>query len=162
MRFGKTPLGQFSHVTNLKGVEYLQSELPQGYKNEMVDGTNPQAMHIETLILPLRQGLLIYHPGRVLEESLRKHEVLRDWDLRPAPFTPKPRLEPPFLTCSDWLVMNTLVLYGKKVIVDGTDTESAEWMWEIGMEPIFCPLTHVNSIGGAAHCVTLDLVRLDQ
>lgn len=160
MRFGKTLLGQFSHVTNLKGVEYLRSQIPQGYKVEMLDVTNPHAMHIDTVICPLRQGLLIYCPSRVSEEALRKHEVLRNWDLRPVPFTPKPRLDPPSLTCTDWLVMNVLVLDGKKVIVDSTDTEFAKWMRELGMEPVFCPLRHVNSIGGASHCATVDLVRL--
>ena len=94
------------------------------------------------------------------EEALRKHEFLRDWDLRPVLFTPKPRLEPPSITCSDWLVMNVLVLDGKKVIVDGTDTEFAEWIRELRMEPVLCPLRYVNSIGGASHCATVDLVRL--
>ncbi|KAL2049443.1 hypothetical protein ABVK25_010347 [Lepraria finkii] len=160
MRFGKTLIGQFSHITNSKGVGYLRSQIPQGYSIEMLDVTNPHAMHIDTVICPLRQGLLIYCPSRVSEEALRKHEILRDWDLRPVPFTPKPRLEPPSLTCSDWLVMNVLVLDGKKVIVDSTDTEFAEWMRELRMEPVLCPLRHVNSIGGASHCATVDLVRL--
>ena len=159
MRFGKTLLGQFSHVTNSKGVEYLRSQIPQGYSIEMLDVTNPHVMHIDTVICPLRQCLLIYYPSRVSEKALWKHRILRDWDLRPVPFTPKPRREPPSLTCSDWLVMNVLVLDGKKVIVDSTDTEFAEWMRELGMEPIFCPLRHVNSIGGASHCATVDLVR---
>ena len=56
--------------------------------------------------------------------------------------------------------MNVLVLDGKKVIVDSTDTEFAEWMRELGMEPIMCSLRHVNCIGGASHCATVDLVRL--
>ena len=159
MRFGKTVLGQFSHVTNRKGVDWLRSQLPDGYTVEMVETTNPHALHIDTVILPLRQGLLVYHPERVSETALRRHDVLRNWDLRPVPFTPKPRLDPPSYTCSDWLVMNVLVLDGRKVIVDEMDTEFAEWMEELGMEPIFCPLRHVNSIGGASHCATVDLVR---
>lgn len=159
MRFGKTIIGQFSHVTNLKGLEYLRANVPKGYTIEMLEVTNPHAMHIDTVICPLRQGLLIYCPGRVSEAALRKHSVLRNWDLRPVPFTPRPRLEPPSFTCSDWLVMNVLVLDGKKVIVDQTDTEFAEWMRELGMEPVFCPLRHVNSIGGASHCATVDLIR---
>ena len=56
--------------------------------------------------------------------------------------------------------MNVLVLDGKKVIVDSTDTEFAGWMRELGMEPIMCPLRHVNCIGGASHCAKVDLVRL--
>lgn len=161
MRFGKTLIGQYSHVTNVKGVEYLRSQIPQGYSVEMLDVTSPHAMHIDTTICPLRQGLLIYCPFRVSEKALRKHQVLSDWDLRPLPFAPKPRLEPPSFTCSDWLVMNVLVLDGKKVIVDETDTEFADWMRELGMQPIMCPLRHVNSIGGASHCATVDLVRMD-
>ncbi|KAL8648074.1 MAG: hypothetical protein Q9226_006153 [Calogaya cf. arnoldii] len=159
MRFGATVIGQYSHVTNQKGVEYLNSQVPTGYSVSMLETTNPHAMHIDTVILPLRQGLLVYHPGRVSEESLRKQAVLADWDLRPVPFTPKPRLDPPSYTCSDWLVMIVLVLDGRKVIVDETDTEFAAWMEELGKEPIFCPLRHVNSIGGASHCATVDLVR---
>ena len=58
--------------------------------------------------------------------------------------------------------MNVLVLDGEKVIVDATDIEFVECMRELDMEPIFCPLRHVNSVGGAVHCATLDLVRLNQ
>lgn len=137
MRFDKTLLGQLSHVTNCKGVEYLRFRIPQGYSVKVLEVTNPHAMHIDTVIYPLRRGLLIYCPSRVSEKALRKHEVLRDWDLRPVPSTPKPRLEPPSFTCSDWLIMNVLVLDGKKVIVDSTDTEFADWLRELGMEPIF-------------------------
>ena len=162
MRFGKTLLGQFSHVTNAKGVDYLQAQLPAGYNVEMLDITDPHAMHIDTVILPLRRGLLVYNPARTTKEALRKHEVLKDWELLPVPFTPPRRLDPPSYTCSDWLVMNVLVLDGHKVIVDVTDVEFANWMRELGMEPILCPLRHVNSIGGAAHCASVDLVREEE
>lgn len=101
MRFGKTLLGQLSHVINRKGVEYLRFRIPQGYSVEMLEVTNSHAMHIDTVICPLRRGLLIYCPSRVSEKALRKREVLRDWDLRPVLFTPEPRLEPPSFTCSD-------------------------------------------------------------
>lgn len=159
MRFGKTLLGQYSHVTNLKGVEWLRSQLSEGYGVEIIKTTNPHALHIDTVLLPLRQGLLVFHPQRVSEAALREHDVLKGWDLRPITLTSKPRLEPPSYTCSDWLVMNVLVLDGEKVIIDEYDTEFAEWMVELGMKPIFCSLRHVNSIGGASHCATVDLVR---
>ena len=55
--------------------------------------------------------------------------------------------------------MNVLVLDGRKVIVDETDTEFAAWMEELDMEPIFCPPRLVNTIGGASYCATVDLVR---
>ena len=39
MRFGKVLIGQYSHVTNHKGVEYLRACLPDGYTVEILDGT---------------------------------------------------------------------------------------------------------------------------
>lgn len=75
------------------------------------------------------------------------------------PFSPKPKLDSQSYTCPDWLVMLVLVLHGKEVLVDETDTEFAEWMRELGMEPIFFPSRYVNVIDGASPCATVDLVR---
>lgn len=96
------------------------------------------------------------------EEALRRHDILKNWDLRSVSFTSKPRVEPSFLTCSDWLVMNVLALDERLVIVDETDIEFANRMRELGMKPVFCQcsLRHVNSIGKASHCATVDLVCL--
>ncbi|KAL8846398.1 MAG: hypothetical protein Q9221_008511 [Calogaya cf. arnoldii] len=54
MRFGTTVIDQYSHVTNHKGVEYFRSQFPEGYEVEILKTTNPHAMHIDTVILPLR------------------------------------------------------------------------------------------------------------
>jgi glycine amidinotransferase len=76
MRFGKTIIGQYSHVTNQAGVDYIQENLPKGYKMEMLEVDDSNAMHIDATILPLREGLLVYNPKKVTEASLRRHEVL--------------------------------------------------------------------------------------
>ncbi len=60
--------------------------------------------------------------------SYREHEVLKDWDLHAVSFAPKPRLDPPFYTYADWLVMIVLVLDGKEVIVQETTSEVSRWM----------------------------------
>lgn len=162
MRFGKTIIGQLSHVTNEKGVEYVREKVPKGYSVELLETKERTGkMHIDTTILPLRHGLLVYCPDWVTEESLRRHEVFRDWELHAYPFTPKNDPSgPPAYTCSAWLVLNALSLDERRIFVEEKNTQFAEWVREkFNMEPIMLPFQHVNSIGGSFHCATVDLVR---
>jgi glycine amidinotransferase len=159
MRFGKVIIGQYSHVTNAAGVAYLRQHIPKGYSVELLEVHDPGAMHIDATILPLRQGLLVYHPEKVTEASLRKHKVLSDWELHAYPFEPKPPHYPPLFMTSPWLSLNALVLDGVHVVVEQEDTQTAKWFSSLGMKPILCPFRHVNSIGGSFHCATVDLIR---
>lgn len=159
MRFGKTILGQFSHVTNQAGIDYVQQHLPGGYKIELLEVNDPSAMHIDATILPLRNGLLVYNPKKVTEAALRKHEVLADWDLRAYPFIPTESDGPPLYMTSPWLCLNALVLDGKRVVVEASDLQTTQLYESWGMKCIPCPFKHVNSIGGSFHCATVDLVR---
>ncbi|KAI8633601.1 Amidinotransferase family protein [Xylariaceae sp. FL1651] len=159
MRFGKVILGQYSHVTNQAGVDYLQQHLPAGYRIEMLTVNDPNAMHIDATILPLRKGLLVYNPKKVTEAALRAHEVVADWELAPYPFVPQEPEDPPLYMTSPWLSLNALVLDGQRIIVEASDNQTAEWYTQLGMTCIRCPFKHVNSIGGSFHCATVDLVR---
>lgn len=162
MRLGKTLVGQLSHVTNMKGVEYLRAQVPDGYSVEVLRTTDDHAMHIDTTILPLRHGLAVYNPERVSEAELRRHAVFAGWELRPCPIKPKPRAppSPPMYMCSPWLVLNALSLNERQIFVEEHDVEFADWLRdEFGMEPIMLPFQHVNCLGGSFHCATVDLVR---
>jgi glycine amidinotransferase len=162
MRFGKTIVGQVSHVTNRKGVELLQALIPDGYTVEIINATDKSAMHIDCTILPLRKGLMVYHPSRNSEEELRRHKIFRDWELRAYPFSPRANedFDPPMYMCSSWLMLNALSLDEKRIVVEASQIQFASWLEkEFGMEPILLPFKHVNSIGGSFHCATVDLVR---
>lgn len=160
MRFGSTIIGQYSHVTNQAGVDHIRQNLPTGYQLEMLDVKDDSAMHIDATLLPLREGLMVYHPYKVTEESLRRHSVLAGWDLRPYPYVPEARSSPPLYMTSPWLCLNALVLDGQKVVVEASDDKTAKWFSSLGMTCLPCPFQHVNSIGGSFHCATVDLVRL--
>ena len=82
-------LGQFSNVTNAMGIEYLQAHIPEGYSVNMLEMNDPNALHLDAAITPLRDGLLVYHPEQVTEAVLGKQKVLEIWDLRPFPFAPQ-------------------------------------------------------------------------
>ena len=172
MKFGKTVIGQLSHVTNQKGVEYLQQALPERYRIELLQTHDPCAMHIDATILPLRWRLLVFNPERVSEEALRRHAVFAGWELRAYPFVPSGRggasggtsstsTGPPLYMTSPWTVLNVLSLDDKRVVIEAEDTEFAAFLKELGMEPIICSFRHVKSLGGSFHCATIDLVRDD-
>ncbi|KAL8709017.1 MAG: hypothetical protein Q9220_006226 [cf. Caloplaca sp. 1 TL-2023] len=164
VRIGKTIIGQLSNVTNRKGIQYLQAIVPEGYSVEVLETTEGlTTRHIDATIVPLRRGLLIYTPGRVTEEAIRRHACFRDWELHQYPFKPKARLppSPPIFMCSPWLMINILSLDEQHVFVEAAQVEFADWLKEkFGIEAILVPFQHVNSIGGSFHCATTDLVRL--
>ena len=159
MRFGKVILGQYSHVTNEAGVDYVRQHLPEGYRIEILKVNDLAAMHIGSTILPLRKGLLVYNPHKVTKSEIRAHYILADWTLKPHPFVPQTPEYPSLYMTSPWLALNALVLDGKRVVVEASDDRTADWYEQLGMECIRCPFRHVNSIGGLFHCATVDLVR---
>ena len=168
MRFGQTILGQLSHVTNMKGVQYIERNIPPGYRVELLEITDSHAMHVDATILPLREGFLIFNPFRTTETALRKHSVLNDWELYAYPFATDvekvPGTEngghsiPRFMT-SPWLVLNLLVLGNNKVIVEDEDEDFAQWLELKGMRVTKVPFRYVHAIGGSFHCASLDLIR---
>ncbi|KAJ5144340.1 Amidinotransferase family protein [Penicillium atrosanguineum] len=160
MRFGNVVVGQYSHVTNDKGIDYVRSHLPKGVLLELLDVDDPHCMHLDAVLLPLRKGLLIYNPDRTNKEALSKIKLFDNWDCKPFPFVPKARSDPPSYMTSNWLVLNLLVLDPHTIMVDEYDPEFAEFLRkECGMEVIGIPFRHVNCLGGSLHCATLDLVR---
>ncbi len=162
MRFGKVIIGQYSHVTNQAGIEYLQRSIPSGYIIEILDVDDPNAMHIDATILPLRKGLLVYNPNKVTKLALQAHEIFRDWNLVPYPYEPQESENPPLYMTSPWLTINALVLDGKRVVVEASDHQAITFYEKLGMTCVRCPFKHVNSIGGSFHCATVDLVRANE
>jgi glycine amidinotransferase len=165
MRFGSTVIGQLSNVTNMKGVEYIQHHVPAGYKIELLDVNDPHAMHIDATLLPLRNGLMVYNPLRVTEESLRDHAVFENWELAAYPFVESVQAAeqaisglPRFMT-SAWLVMNALVLGDDKIVVEEQDHDFVQWLEGRGMEVLKAPFRNVHAIGGSFHCASVDLER---
>ncbi|KAG6104685.1 hypothetical protein E4U31_001850 [Claviceps sp. LM219 group G6] len=130
MRLGKTLVGQLSHVTNMKGIEYLRAQITDGYSIEVLQTTDERALHLDATFLSLRLGLAVYNSDRVTEEELRSHAVFTDWDLRPCPIKPSPRglSSPPMYMCSPWLVLNALSLDEKKIFIEEQDVEFANWL----------------------------------
>lgn len=95
MRVGaKYIVGQLNIVINRLGVKYLR-DIVAPAEGELLTVRHPGgAIHIDTTLLPLRQGLLVYN-------QVERLIAFKGWDLRPHPTTlaaPADREPPLYLT----------------------------------------------------------------
>jgi scyllo-inosamine-4-phosphate amidinotransferase 1 len=113
-------------------------------------------VHIDSTIVPLREGLVMLNASRVNLDNCPR--VFEGWqkiwvgDVAAQDFYQYPY-------ASKWIAMNMLVVDPKTVIVDAAQTELIRTLKSYKFEVIPLTLRHSRTLGGGFHCVTLDLVR---
>lgn len=157
-RCGKNIIGQMSHVTNKFGIEWLQNFLGLEYKIHVVKSKCPEALHIDTTVIPLTQGKLLVNPEFIDSNSLPA--FFDDWEIIEAP---KPDS---FITeiggyrvVSDWMSINVLSLDNKRIVVEEKQKSLIKTLKDKGFEPIPCSFEDYYILGGSFHCATLDINR---
>jgi len=113
-------------------------------------------VHIDSTIVPLREGLVMLNGSRVSYETCP--DVFRTWskiyvnDVVAQDFYQYPY-------ASKWIAMNMLVVDPHTVIVDKNQPELIKTLenWHFTVIPL--ELRHSRTLGGGFHCVTLDLIR---
>jgi N-dimethylarginine dimethylaminohydrolase len=113
-------------------------------------------VHIDSTIVPLREGLVILNAARVNSETCP--QVFDGWqkiwvgDVVAQDFYKYPY-------ASKWIAMNMLVVDPHTVICDRNQTELIKTLESYRFEVIPMELRHSRTLGGGFHCVTLDLHR---
>ena len=113
-------------------------------------------VHIDSTIVPLREGLVMLNASRVRPETVP--QVFEKWqkiwveDVVAQDFYQYPY-------ASKWIAMNMLVVNPTTVICDRNQTELIAVLQKLGFEVIVHELRHSRTLGGGFHCVTLDLER---
>jgi len=113
-------------------------------------------VHIDSTIVPLREGLVMLNASRVNFDTVPK--VFEGWqkiwinDVVPQGFYGYPY-------ASKWIAMNMLVVDPHTVICDKHQTELIKTLQSYKFTVIPLELRHSRTLGGGFHCVTLDLVR---
>jgi N-dimethylarginine dimethylaminohydrolase len=113
-------------------------------------------VHIDSTIVPLREGLVLLNGHRVGFDTVPK--VFDGWhkiwinnvvaqDFYQYPYASK------------WIAMNMLALDPETVIIDAAQTELQARLRSHGIDSIPLTLSHSRTLGGGFHCVTLDLRR---
>lgn len=115
-------------------------------------------VHIDSTIVPLREGVVLLNAARVKPDNLPP--LLTNWhkiwvrDCVPQEFYQYPY-------SSKWIGMNCLSVDPNTVIVDAAQTEIIKQLERDRFTVIPHTLRHSRTLGGGGHCVTLDLWRDD-
>jgi len=113
-------------------------------------------VHIDSTIVPLREGLVMVNASRVNTNNLPL--VFKDWqviwvdDVVGQEFYKYPY-------ASKWIALNLLVLDPRTVIVDKHQLNLINVLEQHKFTVIPLELRHSRTLGGGFHCVTLDIVR---
>jgi len=145
-----------SHVTNLRGIAWLQRHLGDQYQIHQVPSTCNNPMHIDSTFMPLAPGKVLINPDHVNPDHLP--EMFKSWDVLVAP-QPDRTNDLLLSMCSAWLSMNVLSVDERRVFVEASQPTMIRALEGWGFEPIPCEFRHYAMFGGSFHCATLDVRR---
>jgi len=152
-RLGDTWLYLQSHSGNLAAYDWLCNQFPT-IDIELCNFYS--GVHIDSTIVPVREGLVLLNASRVNEsncpEAFDSWEKIYINDVVPQGFYQYPY-------ASKWIAMNMLVLDPKTVVVDAAQVDLISTLKSKGIDAIPHTLSHSRTLGGGFHCVTLDTRR---
>jgi glycine amidinotransferase/scyllo-inosamine-4-phosphate amidinotransferase 1 len=113
-------------------------------------------VHIDSTIVPLREGLVLVNGSRVMPENLPR--VLKDWEVIYCNHVEEQGFfQYPY--ASKWIALNMLVVNPYTVVVDKNQPMLMDLLEKNQFTVIPMQLRHSRTLGGGFHCVTLDLHR---
>lgn len=144
-----------SYSGNDQGADWLESYLGPEYKIHRLKNVYG-GMHLDTTIVPLRDGLVMLNGERLNENNIPK--FMENWDkiwvtendLFPDSFSKK---------TSKWVGMNLLSYDENTVFCDSRQKTIINKLKSYGINTIDVDLPHSKYLMGGHHCVTLDLER---
>lgn len=152
-RLGNSMLFLESASGNKKAYNWLRDQFPD-VNIELCNFYS--GVHIDSTIVPLREGLVMLNASRVTEATVP--EVFKRWEkIWVNEVVPQKFYQYPY--ASKWIAMNMLVVDPRTVIVDAAQPTLIKTLLNKKFEVIPMTLRHSRTLGGGFHCVTLDLER---
>lgn len=113
-------------------------------------------VHIDSTVVPLREGLVLLNGTRVNEANCP--QVFKNWDkIYVDQVVPQAFYQYPY--ASKWIALNMLVVDPHTVVVDRHQTKLIKKLEQWSFTVIPHELRHSRTLGGGFHCVTLDTWR---
>ena len=152
-RLGDTWLFLESYSGNRRAYEWLCQQFPE----VTIELCNFYAgVHIDSTIVPLREGLVLLNASRVTEQTCPK--AFNSWEkIWVSDVVAQGFYQYPY--ASKWIAMNMLAVDPHTVICDRHQTDLIRTLEQHHFTVIPLELRHSRTLGGGFHCVTLDLVR---
>jgi len=154
-RLGNTWLFLESVSGNRAAYEWLSEKFPQ-VTIELCNFYS--GVHIDSTIVPLRQGLVMLNSSRVNPDNCPR--AFESWEkiwVTEDQIVPQNFYQYPY--ASKWIAMNMLVVDPETVILDAAQTQLITILKQHGIDSIPLSLSHSRTLGGGFHCVTLDTRR---
>lgn len=144
-----------SYSGNEAGADWLESYLGPEYRVHRLRNVY-NGMHLDTTIVPLREGLVMLNGERMTEEVVPS--FMKSWD--------KIWISNDDLFSSNgekrtskWIGMNLLSYDENTVFCDGKQKNIINKLKRYNIDAIDVHLPHAKYLMGGHHCVTLDLQR---
>jgi N-dimethylarginine dimethylaminohydrolase len=152
-RLNDTWLFLESYSGNRQAYEWLCRQFP----NITIELCNFYAgVHIDSTIVPLREGLVLLNGDRVNKSNCPR--VFDSWTkIYATDVVSQGFYQYPY--ASKWIALNMLVLDPHTVIVDRHQTQLIDILEQYQFTVIPLELRHSRTLGGGFHCVTLDTRR---
>jgi glycine amidinotransferase/scyllo-inosamine-4-phosphate amidinotransferase 1 len=113
-------------------------------------------VHIDSTIVPLREGLVLLNGSRVNDSNCP--QAFKNWTkIYVDEVVAQGFYQYPY--ASKWIAMNMLVVDPHTVICDAGQPELIKTLKSYQFEVIPLRLRQSRTLGGGFHCVTLDLIR---
>jgi scyllo-inosamine-4-phosphate amidinotransferase 1 len=153
LRLNDTMLFLQSSSGNAQSAKWLRQKFP----DVKIEVCNFYAgVHIDSTIVPLREGLVLVNASRVTVDTLPR--VFDNWEvLWIDEVVPQAFYQYPY--ASNWIALNMLVVDPYTVIVDKQQSNLINILEKHKFTVIPLELRHSRTLGGGFHCVTLDIVR---
>lgn len=145
-----------SNSGNMAGGKWLQNFLGDKFKVHFLKDIYAY-MHLDSTISFLRPGLVLLNPARINEKNLP--QAFKSWDKIYSPEPVDIGFYPPYKNASTWIGMNLLMVNPNLAIVEKSQTELIKVLEQHQIDVCALPIRHARTLGGAFHCVTLDLHR---
>lgn len=145
-----------SNTGNREGAIWLQEILGIDYKVHVMSDVYIDK-HIDTTILPLREGLFLCNPDRISKEDIPK--AFKNWDIIWSPEMEEIPFYPELRPASKWIGMNILSLSPDLVVVEKNQVSLIKAIEKKGINCMPISLRHSRTLGGGPHCITLDISR---
>lgn len=156
LRCGRDLFYLVSNSGNRKGGQWLQSILGSRFKVHFLEGIYSY-MHIDSTVSLLRPGLALLNPSRIKRDKIPA--PLNQWDIIWCPEPTDIGFEPPYENASTWIGMNLLMVNPSVAIVERSQVSLIKELEKKKIDVIPVQMRHQRTLGGGAHCVTLDLHR---
>ena len=158
MRCNNDILYLISSTGNFGGARWLQDVLGHEYRVTTIPKTVYHGSHLDSTIVPLREGLVMLNSARVTEDTIPL--FMKSWDklwILEEDIIDIPTVTSPIST--KWMALNLLSINPELVVCDPDQYILREKLNSVGIESIGVKLPHAKYLLGGHHCTTLDTIR---